>query len=141
MTIEFAKFLIFLEICYSIYWFCSFTFIVFSYDTVSGTVYRIAGLFLGIHSLILPTAILYVINSPDRPVLILWIFVISFLYDLLELFDIAHHLDTIVIPLAWRLACAASIWAFSMSVLTLFWYIIQLSREKVKKSSIYSVQK
>lgn len=134
---HFAKVLIFLEIGYAIYWFTSATFIVYSYDTATSDRYRIGSLFLGIHSLILPTAIFYVINSSDRPVLILWVFVISALYDLLELFDITTHLDRVLLPTAWRLECGAVIWAFTMSVLALFWYIAQL----LQKQAIYFTTK
>ena len=126
MSNNFAKFLIALEICYAIYWFITSAFIVYSYDSISSDRYRVASLFLGIHSLILPTAILYVINSTDRPILVLWLFVVSFLYDLIELFDVTHHLDRIILPLAWNLACATVIWAFTLSTMALFWYIIQL---------------
>ena len=136
MTIEFAKFLIFLEICYTIYWFTIATFIVYSYDTATSEIYRVGILFLGIHLLITPTAIFYVINSSDRPVLILWIFVISFFYDMVGLFDVTHHLDHLIIPLAWKLEYVACIWIFVMSTLALFWYIIQIWKKERK--SIYA---
>ena len=124
MAPNFAKFLIFLEICFVIYWFIAQTVIIFTYDTISSEKYRAAGLFIGIHSLISPAAILYVINSPDKPHLtLLWIFIITLLYDMIELFDVSNRLDATIIPLAWNLQCAGVIWAFTMSVLAAVWYL------------------
>ena len=124
MAPNFAKFLIFLEICFIIYWFVAQTVIIFSYDSIISEKYRVAGLFIGIHSLISPAAILFVINSADKPHLsLLWIFVMTLLYDMIELFDVSSRLDTTIIPLAWNLQCAGVIWTFTMSLLAAVWYL------------------
>ncbi len=127
MALNVAKCLIFLEICFIIYWFISQTVIVFSYDSVSSEKYRIAGLFIGIHSLISPAAILFVINSADKPHMsLLWIFFMTLLYDMIELFDVSNRLDTSIIPLAWNLQCAGVIWTFTMSLIEAVWYIARV---------------
>ncbi len=119
-----AKFLIFLEICFLIYWFVCQTIIVFQYDDASSEKYRAAGLFIGIHSLISPAAILFVINSADKPHMsLLWIFLITLLYDMIGLFDVSHHLDHAIIPIAFNLQCAGVIWAFILSLIEAVWYM------------------
>jgi len=121
---KFATFLIILEICFIIYWFVSQTIIVFTYDAASSEKYRIAGLFIGIHSLVNPAAILFVLNSLDKPHLsLLWIFVMTLFYDMIELFDVSQRLDQTIIPLAWNLQCAGVIWTFTMSLITAIWYL------------------
>jgi hypothetical protein len=132
---SFPKFLILLEICFLIYWFITQTYITFSYDAVTNEKYRAAGLFIGIHSLISPAAILYAINSPDKPhPSLLWIFVITLLYDMIELFDVSSRLDQTIVPIAWNLQCASVIWTFSMSVLAVIWYLsVVINSEKGSK--------
>ncbi len=124
MAVTVGKFLICIEICFIAYWFISQTYIIFTFDTVSSDRYRIAGLFIGIHSLVSPAAILFVLNSSDKHSWsLLWIFLFTLLYDMIELFDIVHHLDRGVISIAWNLQCTAVIWTFTMSLLEAVWYM------------------
>lgn len=131
---KFALFLIFLELCFIIYWFTTQTYIIFTYDTVLSEKYRIAGLFIGIHSLVAPAAILFVINSSDKPhPSILWIFLMTLLYDMVELFDVSSRLDQTIIPIAWNLQAAGVAWTFSLSVIEAIWYVFSLRDKNTEK--------
>jgi hypothetical protein len=136
---KFAKFLIVLELLFIVYWFTSQVYIIFSYDAPTNEKYRIAGLFIGIHSLVSPAAILFVINSSDKPHLsLLWIFIMTLLYDMIELFDVSQRLDQSIVPIAWNLQCAAVIWTFILSSMEAIWYLI-LSLSSGEKRPIVKI--
>ncbi len=136
----FGKFLLVLEICFVIFWFITSINNIYSFSTHDSESYRLVGGFLGIHPLITPAAILFVIENSEKPpvLAVVWLFIGSLFYDLVSLMDVSVHLSKEIIPVAWNIQYASSIWLVCLSGLTLAWYICILkTNAKTTKKTFF----
>lgn len=120
---QFAVLLLFLEVCYIVYWFGSMWYLMYH-----GTErYRALHAFLAIHMVTVPIAIFYILEArKKKPVwFLLWVFIAAVFFDIFHLTDVDVHLDR-SLATAFGIELAASIWITLMSGATTLWYTIVL---------------
>ncbi len=136
----FGKFLLSLEICFVIYWFSTAIYTIISFSSSDGESYRLYASFLGIHPLITPAAILFVLENSDKSPIkaVAWLFIGSLFYDIVSLMDFVQHSVRETIPVVWNIQYAASIWLVILSSVSLAWYsYILFTNAKTKKVPVF----
>jgi hypothetical protein len=127
---KFGVFLLFLETCFTLYWFATMIFLIVNSDET----HRVFQGFLAVHMLIASTAIFYVIEARNKTPYIfpIWAFISLLFYDLYALIDsITHLIRTPEIP--YNIVFAGSIWITAMSTMTLIWYFVIICLPKENK--------
>ena len=116
--------ILFFEACYIIYWSVTMFYLVFLIETDGGEKYRLFHAILGVHMLIAPAGIFYLLESHTRKpyTFIIWLFFGIFIFDLFAVLDVFIHLKKTIFDF-WQIEAAAATWPFILSTFTLIWYI------------------
>lgn len=135
----FAVVLLFFEACYILFWTISMFYLVFAIETDGGEKYRLFHGILGVHLVIAPTGIFYVVeNHRKNPyTFVLWLFLAIFVFDLFAVLEVYIHLKRTIYDF-WVIEAISATWSGSLSLLAVFWYMYILwTRKKVLISSAF----
>lgn len=118
---KFGVLLLFLESCFSLYWFATMIYLIVNSDET----HRVFQGFLAVHMLIASTSIFYVIEARNKTPYIfpIWGFISILFYDLYALIDSITHLVRVP-EIPYNIVFAGSIWITTMSAITVIWYFI-----------------
>jgi hypothetical protein len=109
-------------------------YLVFAIETDAGEKYRAFQGTLGVHLLIAPAGIFYVLESHKKKpyMFLVWIFFGIFVFDFYAVLETFIHLKRTIFDF-WQVIAASSTWPFILSTSTLAWYIYILCTEpKIK---------
>lgn len=129
-----AVIVLFFEACYILYWSITMFYLVFVIETDSGEKYRLYHAILGVHMLIAPAGIFYLLESHSRKpyIFIAWLFFGIFIFDLFAVLEVFIHLKRNIYDF-WQVEAAAATWPFILSAFTFIWYCIILLTYKENK--------